>query len=201
MSTSPDDDGPSRALVWTAAQRAELENMLADFDLIRGEDGRCCLWWRAECLAVCSFPSPDVATRILLGDWRGGGRAPGQTSTPGWCRGTPGINVVAALHRHREANGVFPHVELDDTSSVFDFYVAVDTELARRFLFNLIHDEVVGAGMRIDPVVTGAFVPMIARYLAGACDVDAKTAARVAPAVAGLLIHQCEFATLHQRKE
>jgi hypothetical protein len=150
----------ARRIEW--AERDDLENLTEAFDVAPGDCGRWYLWWRAEGVWVCSFPSEAAARRILDGsNWDG------VSGMPGWDRGDPAFggrpDVVGALRHYHKVNGTFPQIELGENSSLMDFLVPLGF-VARDYLCSLIQDEI---GHYAPRDLVDAFGPLVSKCLSG----------------------------------
>src|SRR6516165_994978 len=100
---------------WNYGHPEEFETY-CPFDLVPSSNGRWLLWWPEENTWIASFPSLEVAYRMIIGtdDYH---------SQPGWDRSTFPLDIAVALKRQQQKTGQLPQFEFSETSNIFDLYV------------------------------------------------------------------------------
>jgi hypothetical protein len=150
------------------------------FDLVPGSNGRWLLWWPEEKTWVASFPSLEVAHRVIIGtdDWH---------SQPGWDRSMFPLDVKVALKRQQQKTGRLPQFELSETSNIFDLYVPLG--LGFEALARLSHWEV--GTCTLGQTMIDDYCPVVAQCLSGAeFGLEPEMIARMTPIVTELLLRQ-----------
>jgi hypothetical protein len=150
------------------------------FDLVAGPDGRWLLWWAEENNWIASFPSLEVAYRIILGtkSWH---------SQPGLDGGSFPPDIKVALKRQQRKTGKLPQFEFSETSNSFDLYVPLGLgfeALARMRIWEV-------EKRTIDQRMIDNYCPLVAQCLsASKWDLTSRMVARLAPIVTELLLRQ-----------
>jgi hypothetical protein len=151
------------------------------FDLVPGSNGRWLLWWPEEKTWIASFPSLEVAHRVIIGteDWH---------SQPGWDRSTFPLDVKVALKRIQHNTGELPQFELSETSNIFDLYVPLG--LGFEAFARLAHWEVETTG-GVDQKMVENYCPLVAQCLSGSrWDLTPEMVAHMTPIITELLLRQ-----------
>jgi hypothetical protein len=152
------------------------------FDLVPGPNGHWLLWWAEENAWIASFPSLEVAYRIIIGteSWR---------SQPGMdhCRFPPDIKV--ALKRQQRKTGKLPQFEFSETSNIFDLYVPLGLGFER--LAHQFYRDVTCEHSVIDQRMVDDYRPLVAQCLSGSkWDLTPGMVGHLAPIVTELLLRQ-----------
>jgi hypothetical protein len=151
------------------------------FDLVPSSNGRWLLWWPEENTWVASFPSLEVAHRVVIGteDWH---------SQPGWDQSTFPLDLRVALKRIQHNTGKLPQFELSETSNIFDLYVPLG--LGFEAFARLSHWEV-ETTVGVDQKMVENYCPLVAQCLSGSrWDLTTEMVAHMTPIVTELLLRQ-----------
>ena len=160
------------------------------FDLVAGPDGRWLLWWAEENNWIASFPSLEVAYRIILG-------TENRHSQPGLDGRSYPPDIKVALKRQQRKTGKLPQFEFSETSNSYDLYGPLGLgfeRLARQLRWEDLRV--------IDQRMIDNYRPLVAQCLsASKWGLTSRMVARLAPIVTELSLRQTKVQSCMQEDQ